>query len=61
MAHVCVCVNTEFSSIVHNPILVVGIWSDLLGDIQWWESALLWGPPSGTAQDVEEWIQNGET
>ena len=40
-------------------ILVVGIWCDLLGDIQWREGALLWCTPNGYPQVPEEWPQNG--
>ena len=39
----------------------VGIWCDLLGDLQWWQDALLWCQSSGPAKNAGEWVQNGHT
>ena len=41
--------------------LIVGIWSDLLGGVQWREDALPRDPSFGTNQTVRSWISDGET
>ena len=41
-------------------LLVVVIWSDMLGGVQWWESPLPRDAPQGSCSTAREWIQDGE-
>ena len=40
--------------------LLVGIWSDLLGDFYLWESSILWHSSNASTDCAEEWREAGE-
>ena len=40
--------------------LIVGLWCDMLGGVQWWEDPLPRNPPPGALTTTGDWIQDGE-
>ena len=38
----------------------VGVWCDLLGDLQWWEGSLPWNPANESPLTLSRGLQDGE-
>ena len=49
-----------FVAKINTFILIVGIWSDMLGGVQWWQGPLPRTSSPGDCSEAGKWVPHGE-